>query len=51
MLVALALFGVAIAAAITTTKVRPRTGLLLSPTLVWVGLALVANVGLYLVNP
>ncbi len=40
-----------VASVLATNRVRPTTGLLLSPTLVWVGIALAANVALYLANP
>jgi tryptophan-rich sensory protein len=40
-----------LASVLATNRVRPTTGLLLSPTLVWVGIAIVANLALYLVNP
>ena len=51
LLVSLFLFASAVASALSTNRVRPTTGLLMSPTLVWVGIAVVANAALYLANP
>ena len=45
------LFASTVASVLATNRVRPTTGLLLSPTLIWVGIALTANVALYLANP
>ena len=44
------LFASAIVSALVVNRVRPATGLLLSPALVWAGLAMIANVELYLAN-
>ena len=46
----LLLFASAIASALSTNRVRPTTGLLLSPAIVWAGIVVVANAGLYMAN-
>jgi benzodiazapine receptor len=48
--VGLLLFAVAVGAALATNRAHPGIGLLLSPTLIWSGIALAANAGLYMAN-